>query len=101
MKTAISVPDDVFEEAERLIRDTRRSRSELYTLALTEYLARHAPDRITEAMDHTEEDYGPSRLIEHFQQPDACVDGLIAEVQRFGARSDRTDDATAVLIRSR
>jgi sigma-B regulation protein RsbU (phosphoserine phosphatase) len=58
-------------------------------------------DGITEAMDSTEEEYGPARLIEHFQQPDACVDGLIAEVQRFGAGSDRTDDATAVLIRSR
>lgn len=58
-------------------------------------------DGITEAMDHTEEEYGPARLIEHFRQPDACVDGLIAEVQRFAARSDRTDDATAVLIRGR
>ncbi len=58
-------------------------------------------DGITEAMDSTEEEYGPARLIEHFQQTDACVDGLIAEVQRFGAGSDRTDDATAVLIRSR
>jgi phosphoserine phosphatase RsbU/P len=58
-------------------------------------------DGITEAMDSTEEEYGPARLIEHFLQPEACVDGLIAEVQRFGAGSDRTDDATAVLIRSR
>jgi phosphoserine phosphatase RsbU/P len=48
-----------------------------------------------------EEEYGPARLIKHFQQPGACVNGLIAEVQRFGAGSDRTDDATAVLIRSR
>ena len=58
MKTAISVPDDVFEEAERLVRQTRRSRSELYTLALTEYLARHAPDRITEAMDRVVSEVG-------------------------------------------
>jgi sigma-B regulation protein RsbU (phosphoserine phosphatase) len=58
-------------------------------------------DGITEAMDSSEEEYGPARLIEHFRQPDACVNGLIAEVQRFGAGSDRTDDATAVLIRSR
>ena len=58
-------------------------------------------DGITEAMDSAEEEYGPARLIQHFLQPDACVDGLIAEVQRFGAGSDRTDDATAVLIRSR
>jgi sigma-B regulation protein RsbU (phosphoserine phosphatase) len=58
-------------------------------------------DGITEAMDSTEEEYGPARLIEHFLHPEACVDGLIAEVQSFGAGSDRTDDATAVLIRSR
>ena len=51
MKTAISVPDDVFEEAERLMRRTKRSRSELYSRAMAEYLARHAPDRVTEAMD--------------------------------------------------
>jgi phosphoserine phosphatase RsbU/P len=58
-------------------------------------------DGITEAMDSNEEDYGPGRLIEHFLQSDACVDGLIAEVQRFGGGSDQSDDATAVLIRSR
>jgi sigma-B regulation protein RsbU (phosphoserine phosphatase) len=58
-------------------------------------------DGITEAMDSTEEEYGPARLIEHFLQPGACIDGLIAEVQRFGAGSGLTDDATAVLIRSR
>ena len=58
MRTAISVRDDVFEEAERLARQTKRSRSELYTLALTEYLARHAPDRITEAMDRVVSEVG-------------------------------------------
>ena len=58
-------------------------------------------DGITEAMDSTEEEYGSARLMEHFLRPGADVDGLIADVQRFSAGSDRTDDATAVLIRSR
>jgi phosphoserine phosphatase RsbU/P len=58
-------------------------------------------DGITEAMDHKEEEFGPARLIEHFLDPEACVESLIAEMQRYGAMSDRTDDATAVLIRSR
>jgi sigma-B regulation protein RsbU (phosphoserine phosphatase) len=58
-------------------------------------------DGITEATNPDEEEYGPARLLEHFLQPDACVDGLIEEVQRFGHGSARTDDATAVLIRSR
>lgn len=58
-------------------------------------------DGITEAMNREEVEYGPSRLLEHFLQPDACIDGLIQEVQRFGDASDRADDATALLIRSR
>lgn len=58
-------------------------------------------DGITEAMNPAFEDYGPERLLRHFVTPGACVDGLIEEVQRFGAGSVHTDDATAVLIRSR
>jgi metal-responsive CopG/Arc/MetJ family transcriptional regulator len=51
MKIAVSVPDDVFEEAEQLARRMKCSRSEVYSRALAEYVARHAPDRVTEAMD--------------------------------------------------
>ncbi len=35
-------------------------------------------------MNRDEEEYGPARLLEHFIRPDACVEGLIEEVQRFG-----------------
>jgi phosphoserine phosphatase RsbU/P len=58
-------------------------------------------DGITEAMNHVDEEYGAARLVQHFLQPSACVDGLIEEVQRFSHKSNHTDDATAVLIRSR
>lgn len=51
MKTAVSIPDGTFEAADLLARRLKKSRSELYSLALAEYLARHAPDRVTEAMD--------------------------------------------------
>ena len=51
MKTAVSIPDDVFQGAERLARDTRKSRSKVYADALREYLVRHAPEQVTEAMD--------------------------------------------------
>lgn len=51
MKTAISIPDEIFEDAERLARRLKRSRSEVYSRALAEYLARHAPDRVTEEMN--------------------------------------------------
>jgi metal-responsive CopG/Arc/MetJ family transcriptional regulator len=51
MKTAISIPDEVYQGAERLARRTKKSRSRLYGEALKEYLARHAPDEVTEAMN--------------------------------------------------
>jgi metal-responsive CopG/Arc/MetJ family transcriptional regulator len=51
MKTAVSIPNDVFELAERLARRSRKSRSRLFSDALREYVARRSPDKITEAMD--------------------------------------------------
>ena len=51
MKTAVSIPDEVFEKAERLARRLKKSRSQLFTNALAEYVARHAPDHVTETMD--------------------------------------------------
>lgn len=51
MKTAISLPDDVFKRAERTARRLRKSRSALYREAVTEYLARHDPDAVTTAMN--------------------------------------------------
>jgi metal-responsive CopG/Arc/MetJ family transcriptional regulator len=58
MKTAISVPDDVFEGAERLARREGRSRSEVYSAALREYVARHSPDEIIDALDRLVGDLG-------------------------------------------
>ena len=51
MKTAVSIPDDIFEGAERYARRTKKSRSRLFSEALQEYLARHAADEVTEAMN--------------------------------------------------
>ena len=51
MKTAVSIPDDIFEAAERFARRTKKSRSRLFSDALREYLARHAADEVTEAMN--------------------------------------------------
>src|SRR5207302_10510760 len=49
MKTAISIPDDVYAEVERLARRLNRSRSRLYADAAREYVARHDPDAVTDA----------------------------------------------------
>lgn len=51
MKTAISIPDDVFSDAEELARRLKQSRSQLYSRAVREYVIRHSPDSITEALD--------------------------------------------------
>ena len=66
MKTAVSIPDDVFEKVERLAHRARKSRSEVFSAALREYVARHAPDEVTEAMDRVCADIG--------SQPDAFLD---------------------------
>lgn len=58
MKTAVSIPDDVFEEAERLAAELQTSRSQLYSRALQEFVARHAPDRVTEAMNRVIDEVG-------------------------------------------
>ena len=47
MKTAVSIPDDVFEEAEPLARRTRKSRSQLFCEALREHVARHSTEDVT------------------------------------------------------
>jgi metal-responsive CopG/Arc/MetJ family transcriptional regulator len=51
VKITISIPDEVFKQAERLARRTKKSRSRLFSEALQEYVTRHAPEPITEAMD--------------------------------------------------
>ena len=60
MKTAISIPDEVFEEAERLAGRLRTSRSQLYTRALAEFLARHDEDRVEAAMNTVVAEIGPA-----------------------------------------
>ena len=67
MKTAISVPDPLFHAAEDLVRTTRLSRSELYSRALREYLARHSPDAVTDAYDRVLETVEESPTDRAFQ----------------------------------
>ena len=51
MKTAISIPDELFAEADRLARKLNQSRSKLYSRAIREYVARHSADEVTGALD--------------------------------------------------
>lgn len=58
MKTAVSIPDEIFEEAERLAERLRTSRSRLYSQALREYVRRHTPDHVTETLNRVLDDVG-------------------------------------------
>lgn len=51
MKTAISIPDDVFRRAERLAKKRKVSRSQLYTAALVKMLESEPKDEMTRAYD--------------------------------------------------
>ena len=47
----LRIPNGPYEQAERLAQQTKKSRSRLFSDALREYLAHHAPDDVTEAMN--------------------------------------------------
>ncbi|HEX8111594.1 MAG TPA: hypothetical protein VF516_27880 [Kofleriaceae bacterium] len=51
MKTAISIPNDVFRRAERLAKQRKVSRSELYTSALIQMLEAEPKEDLTRAYD--------------------------------------------------
>ncbi len=51
MKTAISVPDDLFRTAEAAARRLRVSRSKLYATALADFLERQQSATITERLN--------------------------------------------------
>ena len=69
MKTAISLPDSVFEEAEALASLLGRSRSELYTKALQAYLQRHNRERIL------------SKLNQVYSEESSKLDPVLAKMQ--------------------
>ncbi|MBD2452852.1 ribbon-helix-helix domain-containing protein [Nostoc sp. FACHB-87] len=69
MKTAISLPDSVFEEAEALATQLGISRSELYTKALQAYLQKYNRNQIL------------SKLNQVYSQESAELDSVLAQMQ--------------------
>ncbi len=51
MKTAVSIPDELFARADRLAARLGKSRSQVYREALTDYVARCDPDAVTRELD--------------------------------------------------
>jgi predicted transcriptional regulator len=69
MKTAISIPDAVFDAAEKLTKRLRMSRSELYSKAIAEYVQRKTAEDITEALNKV------------YAEQDSCLDPVLARAQ--------------------
>jgi len=51
MKTAVSLPDEIFRHAEAAAKKLHISRSKLYATAIAEYLNRHRADSVTERLN--------------------------------------------------
>jgi metal-responsive CopG/Arc/MetJ family transcriptional regulator len=69
MKTAISVPDEVFRTADRFARRRKLSRSALFTQAVEEFLAHHRREGVTDQLN---------RVYEHEH---SALDPLIGGMQ--------------------
>ena len=74
MKVAVSIPDELFKQAERLAKKLKKSRSKLYALAVAEYLARQREDEITESVNQA--------LAEVGDQADPFVEAAADELLR-------------------
>ena len=69
MKVEVSVPDAIFEAAERLAKQRHVPRSQLFAEALQEYVARHGGDAIT------------AKLNELYALEDSTVDAALTRTQ--------------------
>jgi metal-responsive CopG/Arc/MetJ family transcriptional regulator len=69
MKTAISIPDMVYETAEKLAERLGTSRSHLYTQALISYITTHRNDGVTR------------KLNELYATSDSSLDPALAHLQ--------------------
>ncbi len=56
MKTAISIPDNIFTEAEEFAKKLQMSRSELYTKAIIAYLKNSRSSHITNKLNQVYQD---------------------------------------------
>jgi metal-responsive CopG/Arc/MetJ family transcriptional regulator len=74
MKTAVSIPDEVFRKAEAAAKRLKLSRSELYARAIDAFVDASSADAVTDAMDAALADLAPEEIAAD------------VEVARAGAR---------------
>lgn len=76
MKTAISIPDPIFQAAEQAAQQLSMSRSELYSRAVEEFVNAHCHANVTE------------KLNEVYSENSSALDSAVAEMQ--GLSLDRS-----------
>jgi metal-responsive CopG/Arc/MetJ family transcriptional regulator len=64
MKTAISVPDEVFHEVDKVARERHSSRSEIIVTALREYLERRRSGDLLKALNEV---YAAAETTEEYE----------------------------------
>ncbi len=69
MKTAISIPDNVFTLAEQFAKQHKITRSSLFTAAVDEYIHHHREEGVTQKLDAI---YG---------KEDAAIDPVLGRLQ--------------------
>ena len=69
MKTAISIPNPLFERSERIAKHLGISRSELYTRALTNFIRLYSREEITQRLNeiYAVEDSSPDDVLSRLQ----------------------------------
>lgn len=72
MKTAISIPDKIFEAAERAASKLGMSRSELYVNAVREYVERYGREDITEKLNE---------VYENSESNESELDPVLSQMQ--------------------
>ncbi len=76
MKTAISIPDPIFQAAENMAHRLGVSRSELFSNAISEYMKRHKYQDVTESLN------------EVYRETDSKLDEKLALMQRKSIQED-------------
>jgi len=61
MKTAVSLPDQLYEEAERAAQSLGIPRSQLFAKALEEFIATHKRENITERLNRVYSDLAQTK----------------------------------------
>lgn len=81
MKTAISLPDELFAKAESTARRLGLARSQLFARAVEEFIREHDPQMVTDAIDNVIGD------------ADGGMDPVIVKMQSISVASDQPDEA--------